>query len=72
MSKAKGKAKEVAGWLTADRKAEAEGIVEQEAADPTSDVDEVTERAVTDETDTLREDYGELVEPTEGSDAPPD
>ncbi|MDQ6697558.1 MAG: CsbD family protein [Actinomycetota bacterium] len=72
MSKAKGKIKEAAGWLTADRKAEAEGKVEQAAADPADATDEVTERAVAEETDAVREDYGELVEPSEAIDAPSD
>ncbi len=72
MSKAKGKIKEAAGWLTADRQAEAEGKVEQEAADPASPVDEVTERTVAEETDAVREDYGELVEPSEAIDPPSD
>jgi uncharacterized protein YjbJ (UPF0337 family) len=72
MSKAKGKIKEAVGWLTADRTAEAEGKTEQEAADPASPVDGVTDDAVAEETDAVREDYGELVDPSEEIGSPSD
>lgn len=59
--KGKGKAKEVVGWLTADRQVEAEGRVEQDAADPATEEDQVTSEDVAEETDSVREEYGELV-----------
>ncbi len=68
MSKAKGKIKEAVGWLTADREAEAEGRVEQDAAEPASSVDAVTDGAVAAETASVREEYGELVRPPEEGD----
>jgi len=60
-SKSKGKVKEALGWLTADRKAEAEGRVEQEVADPVKEADEVNDETVAEKTDTVREEYGELL-----------
>jgi uncharacterized protein YjbJ (UPF0337 family) len=61
MADAKGKAKEALGWLTADRKVEAEGRAEQEAETEPSD------ERVDDATDEVREQYGET---PDGSDAP--
>ena len=72
MSKFVGRIKELAGWLTADRRAEAEGIVEQEVADPANPIDEETESVVEEETDLVRERYGELIEPSAEKDATSD
>jgi uncharacterized protein YjbJ (UPF0337 family) len=63
MAKAKGKAKEALGWLTADREVEAEGRAEQEASgEPSAD-------QVEDSTSRVRREYGET---RDGSDAPDD
>lgn len=59
------KAKEAVGWATGDREEEAEGRAEAVAADPAEPVDDVTEEAVADEEDTIREERGEL-DPTHG------
>jgi uncharacterized protein YjbJ (UPF0337 family) len=63
MAKAKGKAKEALGWLTADREVEAEGRAEQATSGrPTAEtVDESTTQ--------VRRKYGET---PDGSDAPDD
>ena len=57
VEKTKGKAKEVVGWATGDRRVEAEGRVEQKVADSPADV---TEKAVDEETDAVREEHGEF------------
>ncbi|MEY2421486.1 MAG: hypothetical protein QOI95_1553 [Acidimicrobiaceae bacterium] len=62
MADAKGKVKEAVGWLTADRKVEAEGRAEQDDGDGTP-----SEQDVDAKTDEVREQYGET--PDE-SDAP--
>ena len=72
MSKFVGRIKELAGWLTADRRAEAEGIVEQEVADPANPINEETESVITKETDVVREQYGELIEPSAEKDGSSD
>lgn len=61
MADAKGKAKEVLGWATADRDAEAEGLAEQAAAG------EPTDEQVARKKDEVRTRYGETAD---GSDAP--
>jgi uncharacterized protein YjbJ (UPF0337 family) len=61
MAEAKGKAKEALGWLTADRKVEAEGRAEQQTEG------EPTEERVAEKADDVREQYGET---PDGSDAP--
>ena len=72
MSRFMGKVKEFAGWLTADRRAEAEGVVEQEVADPSNPINEETESVIAEETDVVREEYGELVEPSAEKDTTSD
>ena len=59
MGEQSGKAKEVVGWVTGDRKVEAEGLVEQDVADPDEAVDEATGEAVADKTLEVRREHGE-------------
>jgi uncharacterized protein YjbJ (UPF0337 family) len=52
VARARGKAKEAAGWLTGDRKLEAEGRAEEKDSEPTAD-------EVADEVREVRRQYGE-------------
>jgi hypothetical protein len=63
MADVKGKAKELAGWLTADRRVEAEGRAEQEADGAPTD-QEVGEKAAE-----VREQYGETPDLSDAPDS---
>jgi uncharacterized protein YjbJ (UPF0337 family) len=63
MADAKGKVKEKLGWLTGDRKVEAEGRAEQ------GEDGEPTEQAVEEKTDEVRRQYGETPDGSEDPDA---
>jgi uncharacterized protein YjbJ (UPF0337 family) len=63
MADAKGKVKEALGWLTADRKVEAEGRAEQE------DDGEATAEDVDAKTDEVRTQYGETPDRSDDPDA---
>jgi hypothetical protein len=63
MGDAKGKAKELAGWLTADRRVEAEGRAEQESDGAPRD-DHVEEKSAE-----VREQYGETPDRSDAPDA---
>ncbi|MDQ2827253.1 MAG: hypothetical protein M3Y04_09905 [Actinomycetota bacterium] len=52
-----GKITETVGQWTNDREVEAKGRVEQEAADPTSAVEDVSEEAVEDEKQAVRSEH---------------
>ncbi|GAC1383329.1 MAG: hypothetical protein NVSMB4_11320 [Acidimicrobiales bacterium] len=54
-----GRAKEVIGWATGDREVEAKGRVEQDVADPDTEVVEATDDAVADEQLAVREQHSE-------------
>lgn len=56
MARARGKAKEAAGWLTGDRKLEAEGRAEEKDSEKDS---EPTDDEVADEVREVRRQYGE-------------
>ena len=55
-----GKITEALGRVTGDREVEAKGRVEQDAADPDADVDEVTEGTVSDETQVVRQEHSDI------------
>ena len=63
MADAKGKVKEELGWLTADRKVEAEGRAEQD------EDGKPTEQAVDEKTEEVRRQYGETPDGSEAPDA---
>ena len=56
----KGKAKAIAGSVTGDREVEAEGRVEEQAADPASPVPRVTGEAVAAERRRVRAEHGDI------------
>jgi uncharacterized protein YjbJ (UPF0337 family) len=55
-----GRVKEVAGFVTGDRRVEAAGRAEQKAADPDSPVNEVDDATVNEEERAVRVDHGDL------------
>ncbi len=60
MSETKGKVKQIAGFVTGDRKVEAAGRVEQQAADADSPVEEVDETRIADEEQEVRQEHGDV------------
>ena len=60
MGERSAKAKEAIGWVTGDRKVEAEGRVEAEVADSSNPRSEATDEAVEEELVTVREEHGEF------------
>lgn len=54
-----GKITETVGQWTNDREVEAKGRVEREAADPGSDVEDVSDEAVEDETQVVRSEHSD-------------
>jgi uncharacterized protein YjbJ (UPF0337 family) len=63
MADVKGKVKEALGWLTADRKVEAEGRAEKEQGNPPDDDD------VEAKTEEVRTQYGETPDQSDAPDA---
>jgi uncharacterized protein YjbJ (UPF0337 family) len=61
VGEAKAKVKEAVGWATGDRKVEAEGRVEQHAADTTDPTTEPTDEAVEEEREEVREEHGDVL-----------
>ncbi|MGI8661843.1 MAG: CsbD family protein [Acidimicrobiales bacterium] len=62
MADVKGKAKQALGWLTGDRKVEAQGRAEQEQHG------EPTEQHVADKTEAVRKQYGETPDTSDNPD----
>ena len=55
-----GKAKEVLGAVTGDRRVEAKGRAEEKAADPENPGDDVTDELVAREEDAVRRRHGDI------------
>jgi uncharacterized protein YjbJ (UPF0337 family) len=60
MGESTGKITEVVGRVTGDREVEAKGRVEQEAADPSQPVDQVTEGEVEEEKEEVRQEHRDV------------
>jgi uncharacterized protein YjbJ (UPF0337 family) len=59
-----GKVTEVTGRVTGDREVEAKGRVEQQAADPSEPVNDVTEHEIEEETEDVRRNHLDIPDET--------